>query len=395
MSQVIKNLLNNNRFYTLVFAFLASIFVLCFLRLQDISDQLYYIQLEQAFGFIALSLLYVTLIISPIQKIIGTPEWMKNVVFARRGLGVSAAYFALLHAGTSLWGQLGGIDGLMVLPNKFVWALTYSFSALLILCILTFTSFDKVIIRMGYHRWKQLQRFVYLCGLLIILHVWMIGVHFASGIIRDIYLVAIIILFGLESWRLIDFLAERWRWHKTTRYFLSLALWAIGVLVLGLISFSRPVEAHMLLKDTQSEQGTVLHITPDDDPIAGQQSALLYDIQGISPSHEHLTAILLVVDDQNHETSVMAHVRENTVAADFTFPKQGLYTLILNIQQDNKQIRQFTESQRVSRGTINSTAMRSIPPWAGVGLLCTALAAIAVAGIAFSRRKAIKIYSKL
>ena len=395
MLSTIKALANNNRFYVLVFSFLVSVFAVFLLRIRVVDYQLYYIQLEQVFGFLSLACLYATLIISPVQKIIGTPDWMKNAIFARRGLGVSAAYFALLHVNVTLWRELGGFSGLTLLPDTFVWPLISGAIALSILCVLTCISLDKMIIHLGYHRWKWTQRLVYVGGILIIVHVWAIGVHFAPGAVRNICLAALTLLFGLESWRMVHFLAERYHWHKIMRYPLFLALWFFGILLLGWISFSRPAEAHMLLKDAAGEKGTILHITPDDDPIAGERTSIVFEVQDTSSDKRSTTAKLAIIDDQDHTTNVPARVQGKTVTAAYIFPRQGLYTLVLSIQQGDTSTHRFTESQRVSRGVINSATVYSPPLWAGAGLLCTVMTAIAVTIIAFSRRKAINTYSKL
>lgn len=393
--ETIKNLPVNNRFYIMTFSLLLSIFVVCLLRMQVVGEQLYYVQLKQVFGFLSIAFLYVSLIISPVQRIIGTPEWMKNVIFARRAIGVSAVYFALLHSGVSLWGELGGFGGLTLLPSKFILPLLCGATALTILCILALTSFDKMVIRLGYHRWKWIQRLVYLCGLLIIVHIWTIGVHFVPGAIRNTCLVALVIFFSLESWRMVGFLAGRYNWRATIRYILFLILWLTWVLLLGWIMLSRPAEAHVLLKDTVAGKGAILHVTPDDDPVAGEQTSFLFDIQDASPGKERSVAKLTIVDDQHNETSIPARVQGNTVAAAYIFPRQGLYTLNLNMQLGDRKTHRFTESLRVSHGAINDVTVRSTPLWAGVGMLCTVIAVIALAAMAFSRRKTINIYSKL
>lgn len=393
--ETIKNLPNNNRFYILAFSLLASIFIVCWLRMQVADDQLYYIQVEQAFGFLAVGFLYVTLLISPIQKIIGKPEWMKNVVFARRATGVSVLYFALLHAIVSLYGQIGGWDGLALLPDRFMWALVFSATALVILFVLAVTSFDKVLVRMTFPRWKRLQRLVYVSGILIIIHVWMIGAHFSTPSIQIAGFAALIVLFGLESWRMGGFLVERYQLSSAKKYLLFVVFWVAWVLVLGLISFTRPAAAHMFSKDTMAGSGSVLHITPDDDPIAGEQASLVFDIKDLSSSEKQTVAKLTIVDDQQREAKVPARVHDNTVVAEYLFPQQGLYKISLSIEQDGIQTHNFTQSQRVNRGIIGSITVNKTPFWAVAGLLGTGVAAIGVASLAFVRRNAINNYSKL
>lgn len=192
------------------------------------------------------------------------------------------------------------------------------------------------------------------------------------------------------------FLAKRYRWHAITGYLLFLALWFVCLLLLGWIVSSRPAEAHMLLKDTVAGKGAILHINPDDDPVAGEQTSFLLDIQGAAASDkEQSIAKLTITDDEHHETSVPAHVRGDTVAADYIFPRQGLYVLVFSVQQESRPTHRFTESLRVSRGAINDATVRNTPLWAGVGMVCTGIAAVAVAAVAFGRRKAINTNSKL
>lgn len=220
----IKNLPNNNRFYVLIFAFLLSVFVLCLLRLNITSDQLFYIRLEQVFGFLAVVFLYIALLIAPIEKLVGKRPWVQNLLFARRAIGVSAAYFAALHAGIALWAQIGGVGGLAILPQKFLWALIFGAVALVILLLMAATSFNKVIAFMTFRKWKWLHRLVYIACVLLILHVWMIGTHLAYAWVQIAAFVPLSALFGLEAWCMVQKYAQN---HPTS----WVKEYAVGVIV--------------------------------------------------------------------------------------------------------------------------------------------------------------------
>jgi DMSO/TMAO reductase YedYZ heme-binding membrane subunit len=222
--KTIKNLPNNSRFYILTFSFLVSVFTVCLLRIQIASDQLFYIRLEQVFGFISICYLYLALMIAPAERAVGKREWMKHVVFARRAIGVSAAYFAFLHAAVALWGQIGGLSGIGLLPNRFVWSLACGVIALLVLFLMAATSFDKVIKFMTFRKWKWLHRFVYLGCVLIILHVWMIGTHVAYSWMQIATFIPLSVLFALEAWCIAAKLAERHPALKTQDYYIGLAV---------------------------------------------------------------------------------------------------------------------------------------------------------------------------
>jgi sulfoxide reductase heme-binding subunit YedZ len=222
--KTIENLPNNSRFYILTLSVLLSIFTLCLLRAQIASEQLFYIRTEQVYGFISIAFLYVALIISPLKRVVGGRRWMQNLEFARRGIGVSAAYFALLHAGVALWGQMDGFGGLALLPSKFVWALVFGVAALVVLLLMASTSFDKVIKFMTFRKWKWLHRFVYLAGALIILHVWMIGTHAAYDWVQLTTFIPLSVLFGLEAWTIMSRFSERHTAFKSKDYFWTLVL---------------------------------------------------------------------------------------------------------------------------------------------------------------------------
>ena len=393
--ETIKNLPNNNRFYVLIFAFLISVLTMCWLRIQAPSDQLYYQQLQESFGFLAVIFLYATLIITPIQKIIGKPEWLKNVIFARRGLGMAVLYFAILHVLASFFWQIGGFDGLANLPDRYIWPLLFGLSAVIIFIVMGVTSFDNAVRFLGYPRWKWVQRLTYPAGLLVILHAWAIGAHYGEGIIPAISFWALVALFGLESWRTMVFFKTKYQWSMSAGVFIFIAFWVVWVVALNLAASTRPASAHMFIKDPIAGAGAVLHITPDDDPVAGEQSGFLFDIKHTSPVGQDSSANLAITDEQNNTITVPTVIKEGAASVKYTFAKQGLYKLVLTVKKGEKQTHIFTLDQRVSRGIISGGTTRSTPLWAGAGLLVAGLATIIIAALAIARRSQINTYSKL
>jgi len=75
------------------------------------------------------------------------------------------------------------------------------------------TSFDKVVAFLGPARWKNLHRLIYLAGVLIILHVYLIGPHFADRLSPQsiLFITALAILFTLEAIRFKKYLSSRLR----------------------------------------------------------------------------------------------------------------------------------------------------------------------------------------
>lgn len=183
-----------------MFSFLLSVAIFAYLRITIEDDTLLSIRSQQLYGFTCLIFWYIALIISPIGSLIGKRR-MKYIEFARRAIGVSAFYFAALHASVALFGQLGGIGQLQYLPALFQWSLLAGATALVVLGILAATSFDIVIRFMTFRKWKWLHRFIYIAGILAILHVWTIGTHLAYVGMQISGFSALSFLIGLEVLR--------------------------------------------------------------------------------------------------------------------------------------------------------------------------------------------------
>ena len=101
------------------------------------------------------------------------------------------------------------------------------------LFLLAITSFDAVIKFMTYPRWKWLHRFVYLGGVLILLHVWMIGTHLAYPGVQISAFGALALLLGLETHRATKLINDRYlKFDNLELTITSIAIWTIGASLL-------------------------------------------------------------------------------------------------------------------------------------------------------------------
>lgn len=227
-----NNLFHNSRFYVLAFTVLISVAIFALFRMTIVDNQLLAIRTQQVFGLLSLIYWYIALIISPLGYVVGK-EKLRHAAFARRAIGVSAFYFAVLHGSIALFGQLGGVGNLGNLPDVFVWSLLAGAGALLILGIMAATSFDKVVKYMTYRKWKWLHRFVYFAGILVLLHVWMIGTHLAYSWAQILAVSALGLLLALEFYGLTRVLNRKYfKLSRSEAGALYLTLWAI---VMGVI----------------------------------------------------------------------------------------------------------------------------------------------------------------
>ncbi len=229
MKQTGYHLLHNTRFYILVSSVLLSCIVLAWLRLQIPADQLFYIRTQQVFGLLCIFYWYFALVISPIGYVVGKQR-TKKLEFARRAIGVSAFYFALLHASVAVWGQLGGLGQLQYLPSLFKWSLLGGVVALAILLVMTATSFDAVVKYMTFRKWKWLHRLVYVGGIVAMLHVWSIGTHLAYSGVQLTAFIALVVLNGLELFRVTKLVNQKYlHFGRPEAATLFITLWVIAI----------------------------------------------------------------------------------------------------------------------------------------------------------------------
>ena len=144
--------------------------------------------------------------------------------------------------------------------------------------------------------------------------------------------------------------------------------------------------AHVLITDETNTMGAVLHITPDDDPIAGSSSHIFFDIQDEQYQDASYQASLAIVDQQGgNRFDVDTSVSGSYVSARHTFATQGVYKLELTVRRgDVSEI--FTVNQRVSRGTLGDETPPAVRHgWAEALIVVSATGAGVLAVVWLSR----------
>lgn len=207
----LKPWLRNIRFYILTFSIVlaAGIFLWIQFTLPNGSEQI--VKLTEDYALLALLFLYLSLLPTPLYLVFPSLPYKEQWVKARRALGVSAFLFASLHAYCAFFDQLGGFAGLSFLSNTYLIAISLSATALLILCLMTLTSFDYMVRKLG-KNWKRLHQWVYVAGILVLIHALLLGTNFsdpANSPIAQITFAAVAFLFILEAIRIDRGLANR------------------------------------------------------------------------------------------------------------------------------------------------------------------------------------------
>ncbi|MBI4973708.1 ferric reductase-like transmembrane domain-containing protein [Candidatus Roizmanbacteria bacterium] len=166
---------------------------------------------HQTYSFLALIYLYISLLSSPLYSVFPTLPFRGLYIKARRSIGQSAFVFAGLHGYFSFINVVGGLHGLKLLDRSYALKMSLGTLAFIILSLMASTSFDKAVAFLGPTHWKNLHRLVYLAGVLIIFHVYLIGPHFANRFSPQsiIFFIALVILFSLEAIRFKKYLSSK------------------------------------------------------------------------------------------------------------------------------------------------------------------------------------------
>jgi methionine sulfoxide reductase heme-binding subunit len=151
--------------------------------------------LTRSSGTWALVCLLVTLSVSPLREVLDQPA----IIRVRRLCGLFAFFYAALHALAWAWWDQGFVALAMwrdVIDRPFI---TVGVLAFVVLLSLAVTSNLWAMRRLG-KRWKQVHRFIYLAGALVILHYWW---HKSGKNDFDEVIIYGLVMALLLAWRLI------------------------------------------------------------------------------------------------------------------------------------------------------------------------------------------------
>lgn len=360
------SLFKNLRFYILISSsFLAGI-VYFYIKSNIEGSESQTIKLTQTFALLAITYLYFTLLVTPLTRFFTFLPFRGKYIYARRAIGVSGFFFALLHSYFAFFGELGGFEGLPFLNSRYLIAISLSATALIILGLMASTSFEWVINKFSYPKWKMLHRFVYLAGLLIVIHSLMLGSHFAdlSGTIPQIFSLALAFLLVLEAFRFDNYLSLRFPVLPEvglTFFLISILIGIVGTLTYGPSNLTNSLSLHeahkQLAADVQKGNSTpdafknipglqgdrTKRFSVDTDfptSIEPGKAALLkfrvFDAGSGAPislftrNYEKLMHLIIVDNDLNSFQHIHPDFKDGWFEIAVTFPQNGRYHLYMD-----------------------------------------------------------------
>lgn len=146
---------------------------------------------RQLYGLWALGLLLASMLIGPLTAIFRPFPFRGHLVLGRRAIGIACFAFSALHAMsyTLVLLSQGGVGYFFseASAEGTLWMVGLGIGAVLlvILGVLTATSFDHMLVKLG-RRWKTIQNLVYLVLPLGLIHATLLGADFGFHKARDV-----------------------------------------------------------------------------------------------------------------------------------------------------------------------------------------------------------------
>ena len=130
--------------------------------------------------------------------------------------------------------------------------------------------------------------------------------------------------------------------------------------------------------------GAILHVTPDDDPIAGEPSSLVFDVQDQAVTNKNYSFTLQILEPSGNTQVIPISTKSTVISANHTFAAQGLYRIELRADPTDttKQPLTFTHSQLISRGPTTAHGPPSTSAQAEIGLIASS-SGLVILGIFF------------
>jgi len=163
------------RLYVAIAALLITIEVAWWADAVFSGTALFAIRVEEIYAWVSVGCLVIALLIGPSYRLFPTLPGKSLMRDARRMIGLSAAWFAAWHVGVAYFSLFKHSSPLDLAPI-YQWSFGAGIVALLILLIMSAISFNAAFKSMGIW-WFRIQRFVYVAGLLVVLHAVLIGTH--------------------------------------------------------------------------------------------------------------------------------------------------------------------------------------------------------------------------
>lgn len=142
------------------------------------GTQLEIIRIQEVYGWLSIGFLALALMIGPLLRLAPQLPGKAIIWDSRRAMGLSAAWFGLLHTLIVYFKQFDATNPTQ-LPSAYQQAMLIGLIGLIILLIMAATSVNAIMRSWGIW-WFRVHRLVYAAVILVLIHAFMIGAHAVS-----------------------------------------------------------------------------------------------------------------------------------------------------------------------------------------------------------------------
>ena len=165
-------------------------------------------------------------------------------------------------------------------------------------------------------------------------------------------------------------------------------------LILIIITMSpMTASAHVVINSNSDKSHAIVHVSPDDDPIAGSEAVLFFDIKSELTSNSTHDFDLAISSKYGTQSVLVEEVGARGVRSRYIFPDQGEYLIRLTAKDgSNDEIFEF--SQQVSRGVSRSHSTKRLNDfWTELTMVVSLVSLAAIMVIVINRRQQILAYT--
>lgn len=326
----------------------AAIIIFGWVELFFQSDILKTIRLTQIYALFALSFIYLAILIKPLCQIFKNIPYKERLLKTRLSLLISAVIFALLHEYFAFFKQLGGFEGLFYLSSKYLIAISVSLSGLFFLLLVIAFSYlrtskknQEIINLLTY--W-----FLYLSGILILIHALLLGTHFQdlSGIIPQLIFVAVGFLLILDALLIDKYLKSKFKVLPAVNFATCFVVIFLGFIFVNYINpinnSSQSFGIHAQhIKQAQNQNLTKYKatFTKPSDVVPNENVKLSFDFTDTKSGkpaldfeiiNDKLLHLVIVDESLNYYTHIHPVKHASKFSIDTSFPKNGRYHLYID-----------------------------------------------------------------
>lgn len=168
----------------------------------------------------------------------------------------------------------------------------------------------------------------------------------------------------------------------------------VAMLLLALSFAPEEAKAHVLVTSRSGEATAVVHINPDDDPIAGSEASVYLDVKSGQLVNSEVDYIIRISKESegNVDSVVATELGVSGVRFEYVFPVRGIYKLEIIALTDDGLVDGFEFAQNVSRGIGTMASKRYGLAEFGIILSSCLIAVILI--IVINRRSLLVRYAK-